>query len=132
MTGTTVKAYAAQDNKTPVAPFEYQMTDVKEDEIIVKISVCGICHSDIHTIDSGWGPTDYPCVPGHEIIGKVIAKGPKADQFKIGERVGVGAMVFACSKCDLCKAGHDNLCANRVFTYNANYGTHSTFTTLLL
>ncbi|KAJ3165491.1 hypothetical protein HK101_000202 [Irineochytrium annulatum] len=79
--------------------------------------------SDIHTIDSGWGPTRYPCIVGHEIVGHVVAKGNTVDHLAVGDRVGVGAQCWACldPKCDACRMGEDNLCPRSVGTYNSKY-----------
>jgi len=91
----------------------------------VKITHCGMCATDIHTIDSGWGPTNYPVVVGHEIIGHISAVGSAVTDFVVGERVGVGAQAFACLNCDICKQGHDNMCPKRVLTYNDKYSDGS-------
>ena len=80
--------------------------------------------SDIHTLDSGWGPTTYPVVVGHEIVGTVTAVGPSVSQYKVGDRVGVGAQVWSCQKfdaCSDCQLQQDALCPHRVFTYNSKY-----------
>ncbi|KAF9957376.1 hypothetical protein BGZ72_001866 [Mortierella alpina] len=87
-------------------------------EIEIEISHCGICGSDIHTITGGWGELKHgPCIPGHEIVGKVAAKGPQSHH-QVGDLVGVGAMVNACGNCKLCNGRFDQLCKKRTFTYN--------------
>ena len=89
---------------------------------LMTIRIEGICHSDIHTLDSGWGEAKYPVITGHEIVGKVSKVGPKAtSQFKVGDRVGVGAQCSSCHQCSDCKSSAENLCGNRIFTYNATY-----------
>ncbi|KAJ3111368.1 hypothetical protein HDU96_005757 [Phlyctochytrium bullatum] len=93
------KAYAAFQKDAPLREFEYEPRPLGDEDVTIKVECCGICGSDIHTIDSGWGPTKYPCVVGHEIVGKVVEKGPKA-VVEIGQRVGVGAMCWACLKDD--------------------------------
>ncbi|KXN72071.1 GroES-like protein [Conidiobolus coronatus NRRL 28638] len=89
-------------------------------DVEIEISHCGICGSDLHTIDSGWGPAQYPVVAGHEIIGTITAIGPSVTNLKIGDRVGVGAQVGACLTpgCKQCLKGANNLCPQRVMTYN--------------
>ncbi len=97
-----------------------QRRDPKSDDVVIKIEFCGVCHSDIHTVKSEWGPTMYPCVPGHEIVGHVVAVGKKVKRFKVGEAVGVGCMVDSCGKCASCKNHEEQFCERKtVFTYNS-------------
>ncbi|KAJ3099909.1 hypothetical protein HDU97_002693 [Phlyctochytrium planicorne] len=121
MTTQTIKAFGCSGKGELLKPFTYTPRPLAEKDIEIEISHCGICGSDIHTLDSGWGPTTYPCVVGHEIIGTVTAAGPKVADLKVGDRVGVGAQAWACLECNECKKGHDNFCAKGVFTYNSNY-----------
>ena len=83
------KAYAAVSAKKPLQPFQLQRRDPRPDDIVIEIAYCGICHSDIHTARGEWGPTAYPCVPGHEIVGTVVATGKKVRRFKPGDLAGV-------------------------------------------
>ncbi|KAI9312777.1 putative mannitol dehydrogenase [Zopfochytrium polystomum] len=101
-------------------PYAYTPRPFGPHDIDVEISHCGICGSDIHTIDSGWGPTKYPVVVGHEIVGKVVRAGASvpASLSAPGTLVGVGTLVHSCQTCDLCVAGLDNHCAQKVWTYN--------------
>ena len=86
------------------------------------ISHCGICGSDIHTIDSGWGPSNYPVIPGHEIVGTVAAVGASVKNVKVGDRVGIGAQCGACHECYECKSGNQNHCSRKqLWTYNSKY-----------
>ncbi|RLN60800.1 hypothetical protein BBJ28_00022409, partial [Nothophytophthora sp. Chile5] len=93
----------------------------------IKISHCGICGSDIHTIDSGWGPAPYPCVVGHEIVGEVTLAGPAVKNLAVGDRVAVGAQVWAClnkdpkAPCRDCADGEDAVCDKAVYTYTGFY-----------
>lgn len=124
MTVTKFSAYAAYAKDEPLKPFEYEPRPLGPRDVEIKIHCCGICHSDIHTIDSGWGPTMYPAVVGHEIIGTVTAKGNQVKNLALGDRVGVGAACWACldyDKCLECKEGFDQICSQRVFTYNQKY-----------
>jgi uncharacterized zinc-type alcohol dehydrogenase-like protein len=116
----TTKAYAAQSPASPLAPFTFERREPRPDDIVIEIAYCGICHSDIHTARSEWGPTAYPCVPGHEIVGKVTKVGKKVKRFKVGDYAGVGCFVDSCGKCKNCKADEEQLCENGcVFTYNS-------------
>ncbi|ETP22323.1 hypothetical protein F441_04333, partial [Phytophthora nicotianae CJ01A1] len=92
----TIKAYACFGKKEEVKPWEYKSRPLGPGDVEVKISHCGICGSDLHTMDSGWGPSIYPCVVGHEIIGEITLAGDEVKGMKVGDRVGVGAQVFAC------------------------------------
>ena len=104
----------------PFAPKPFLDTDID-----IKVSHCGICGSDIHTLRSGWNSTKYPTCVGHEIVGHVVRTGsaPSASRFRVGERVGVGAQAGAClrSDCQECSAGLEQHCKSMVGTYNALY-----------
>ncbi|OMJ09970.1 putative mannitol dehydrogenase, partial [Smittium culicis] len=104
-------------------PFQYVPRPLGENDVDIKITCCGICGSDLHTIDSEWAGTVYPVVAGHEIIGTVTAKGDKVSHLNVGDVVGVGAQVYACNKpdCNACNRGFDPHCPKMVFTYNAKY-----------
>ncbi|KXN72075.1 GroES-like protein, partial [Conidiobolus coronatus NRRL 28638] len=91
-----IKAWACHGKGEKIVPFTYKARPLGEDDVEVQISHCGICGSDLHTMDSGWGPSDYPVVTGHEIIGTVTAAGPKVSNVKVGDRVGVGCVVNTC------------------------------------
>ena len=117
---TQAKAYAALSPKEPLQPIVIERRSPKPDDVVIEILYCGICHSDIHTARSEWGPATYPCVPGHEIVGKVIQVGKKVKRFKSGDIAGVGCFVDSCGKCAHCKAHEEQFCdGHTVFTYNA-------------
>jgi len=106
-----------------VQDFAYNPPKLADDFVEVKISHCGICGSDIHTIDSGWGPSNYPVIVGHEIVGHVTAVGKDVKHLQLGDRVGIGAQCGACLKCDACTKGLDNHCPTPHYatTYNGKY-----------
>lgn len=113
------KAYAAQSATSPLAPFQFERRAPKADDVVIEIAYCGICHSDIHTVRSEWGKAMYPCVPGHEIVGTVVAVGKKVKKFKVGDLAGVGCFVDSCGKCPNCKANEEQFCnVHTAFTYN--------------
>ncbi|OWZ23977.1 Mannitol dehydrogenase [Phytophthora megakarya] len=122
-----VNAYAAFDSTGECKPWQYQSRPLGDEDVEIKISHCGICGSDTHTIDGGWGAAPYPCVVGHEIIGEVTLAGPSVKNLAVGDRVGVGAQVWAClnrdpnDKCRDCADGEDAVCDHAVWTYNATY-----------
>ncbi len=112
------KGYAAFSSNSPLAPYQFERRDPRPDDVVIGISHCGICHSDIHTVRSEWGPATYPCVPGHEIVGKVIAVGKKVKKFRVGDTAGVGCMVGSCGKCEPCKNNEEQFCRDAIFTYD--------------
>ncbi len=112
------KGYAARKAGQELAPFEFKRRDLLENDVLIKIKYCGICHSDIHQVNNDWGGASYPIVPGHEIVGIVEKVGKEVSKFKVGDRVGVGCMVDSCGKCDSCKKGLQQFCVNgATFTY---------------
>jgi alcohol dehydrogenase (NADP+) len=123
----TVNAYAAMEPKGKFQPWQYQSRPLGEEDVEIRISHCGICGSDIHTLDSGWGPSQYPCVVGHEIVGEVSLAGAAVAHLRVGDRVGVGAQVWACrdrdpsAPCVECRDQFDSHCDRAVYTYNATY-----------
>lgn len=113
------KAYAALSPTSSLQPYTFERRSPRPDDVVIEIAYCGICHSDIHTARSEWGPTAYPCVPGHEIVGRVIQVGKKVKRFKVGDLAGVGCFVDSCGKCPSCKANEEQFCERGVaFTYN--------------
>lgn len=106
------KGYAAQSADQPLAPFEFERRNPGDRDVTIAIEFCGICHSDIHFSRNEWNFTTYPCVPGHEIIGRVTKAGKGVSKFKEGDRVGVGCLVGACRKCGSCREGLENYCEN--------------------
>jgi alcohol dehydrogenase (NADP+) len=112
-------AYAAQTATTPLAPFNFQRRDVGKHDIEIEILYCGVCHSDLHTVRSEWKGTTYPCVPGHEIVGRVTKVGAHVKKFKEGDTAGVGCMVDSCRTCANCEADLEQFCPDTVFTYNS-------------
>lgn len=90
-------------------------------DIDVQIDACGVCGSDVHTITGGWGDFEGPLCVGHEVVGKAVKVGKHVKNIKEGDRVGVGAQVWSCLECDLCKDKNENYCPKLVDTYNAQY-----------
>jgi alcohol dehydrogenase (NADP+) len=130
----STKAYAAQNNTDPLAPFTIERRDPKPHDVQIQILYCGVCHSDLHFARNEWGMTVYPIVPGHEIVGKVTAVGDQVKKFKVGDLAGIGCLVDSCRECDNCKEGLEQYCSNGfVGTYGgmekdgsgATYGGYS-------
>jgi uncharacterized zinc-type alcohol dehydrogenase-like protein len=123
-TGVTLmsqtKAYAAKSATTPLVPFSFERRDLRDNDVNIDILYCGVCHSDIHVAESDWGPSEYPVVPGHEIIGRVTEIGNKVSKYKVGDMVGVGCMVDSCQTCSSCKQDLEQYCDNGMLgTYGA-------------
>ncbi|GAA2640330.1 NAD(P)-dependent alcohol dehydrogenase [Streptomyces vastus] len=117
---TTVAAYAAPAAKAPLERTTIERRPVGEFDVLIDIKFAGICHSDIHQAQEGWGEAIFPMVPGHEIAGIVSEVGPGVTKYKVGDRVGVGCFVDSCRECDNCKAGQEQYCVTgSVATYNA-------------
>lgn len=116
---TMTHAYAAPDATQPLAPWTLQRRAPQAHDVDIEILYCGVCHSDVHTARSEWGGTVYPCVPGHEIIGRVTAVGGAVTRFKAGQTVGVGCLVDACRQCGACDDGLEQYC-ERGFTGTYN------------
>lgn len=113
------RAYAAMAAKADLVPYEFDRREVGPNDVALDIAYAGICHSDIHQVREEWGPAIFPMIPGHEIAGTVTKIGSAVTKFKVGDRIGVGVFVDSCRKCDNCKAGLQQYCAESMTgTYN--------------
>lgn len=128
-------AYAARSASTPLAPFSFERRSPGAQDVAIDILYCGVCHSDLHTARGEWPGTIYPCVPGHEIVGRVTAVGAGVTKVKVGDLVGVGCMVDSCRSCPSCGEGLEQYCEHGfTATYNGpvygggenTYGGYST------
>jgi alcohol dehydrogenase (NADP+) len=116
----TTNAYGAYAADKPLEPIAIERREPGPRDVQIEIAFCGVCHSDLHTVRSEWGGTLYPCVPGHEIVGKVSAVGAEVSGFQVGDTVGVGCMVDSCQHCPSCAEGLEQYCENGfVGTYNS-------------
>jgi uncharacterized zinc-type alcohol dehydrogenase-like protein len=118
---STALAYAAFDKTSPFRPFSFDRREPGPGDVEIQILFCGVCHSDLHTARSEWAGTVYPCVPGHEIAGRVTKVGPAVTGFKAGDVAAVGCMVDSCMICASCRSGLQQYCDNNdiTFTYNS-------------
>ena len=116
----TVKAYGAHAADKPLEALDIFRRAPGEHDVQIEIAYCGVCHSDLHTVRGEWAGTLYPCVPGHEIVGRVSAVGAHVSRFKEGDLVGVGCMVDSCQNCAACDEGLEQYCegTGMVGTYN--------------
>ena len=117
-----IKAYATKGPKQPLEPFEYEPGPLGPREVEVKVSHCGICHSDLAMIDNDWGFSSYPLVPGHEVVGTISAIGSDVDGVEVGRRVGVGWHCGSCGHCEWCGRGLEALCAQERATIVHHHG----------
>jgi len=114
------KAYAAQDEHTPLAPWTFDRRDVGPHDVQFDILFCGVCHSDLHQIRNDWFPGIFPMVPGHEIVGRVVKVGDHVKKFKVGDLAGTGCLVDSCRVCENCKSDLEQYCLNGgSYTYNS-------------
>lgn len=117
---THTKAYSAVAATSPLAPATISRRNPGPHDVQIQILFCGVCHTDLHIARNEWGGTTYPCVPGHEIVGRVINAGSHVKNFKEGDIVGVGCMVDSCRTCENCQDGFEQFCdKGAIFTYNA-------------
>jgi len=115
------KAYSAASATSPLTSTKIQRRDPTEKDVQIEILFCGICHSDLHQVRNEWSgvmPTVYPCVPGHEIVGRVTKVGSGVKKFKPGDLAAVGCMVDSDRTCEQCKAGLEQFCPGLILTYN--------------
>ena len=113
------KGYAVKSAKAPLESFEFERRELRPRDVALAIYYAGICHSDIHQAREEWGPSIFPMVPGHEIVGKVIEIGSQVSKFKVGETIGVGVFIDSCRKCSSCNAGLEQYCVEGMTgTYN--------------
>ncbi len=105
-----IRAYAAREAQGILEPFEYDPGSLGDEEVEVKVDYCGICHSDLSMLDNEWGVTQYPFIPGHEVVGRVARLGKRVQHLRLGQRVGVGWFSRSCMSCDCCMSGNHNLC----------------------
>jgi len=119
MTYQQARAIGADNATEPLHGMDIQRRSPGSRDVAIGIAYCGVCHSDFHTVKSEWGGTLYPCVPGHEIVGRVTAVGDNVTRYRVGDTVGVGCMVDSCQHCATCAAGEEQYCENGfVGTYN--------------
>lgn len=114
------KGYAAYSPETQLKHFDFERRAVGPHDVLIEILYCGVCHSDIHTARNEWGRTNYPIVPGHEIVGKITEVGAHVTRFKAGDLAGVGCFVDSCRECSSCKEGLEQYCEKgSTGTYNS-------------
>ena len=111
-----IEAFAAEQANNTLVPYSYEVPKLGPDDIIINITHCGVCYSDVAFIDNHFGATDYPLVAGHEVVGLVKQKGSNVDHLEVGQRVGVGPQCGSCLNCEYCGSGRELLCDEKKLT----------------
>ncbi len=117
-----IKAYAADAPGAALKPFEYEPGALKREEVEIQVEYCGLCHSDLSMLNNDWGITEYPFVPGHEVVGTIAAVGEGVTTLEVGQRVGLGWFSDSCMHCTACMSGDHNLCPTAEQTIVGRYG----------
>ena len=118
----TVNAFAAHDAGGQLEKFQYELPKLGSDQVDIKVDYCGICHSDLSMVNNEWGMTQYPLVPGHEIVGEVVAVGDEVKNLSIGDKVGLGWFSASCMHCNQCMDGSQHLCGTAEATIVGRHG----------
>lgn len=121
------KTCSIDQDPEPLAPATLPDPVPAQGEIVVKISVCGVCHTELDEIEGRTPPPRFPIVPGHQVVGKVAETGRRAERFRVGERVGIGWIYAACGRCRYCRSGQENLCADFVATGRDAHGGYAEY-----
>jgi uncharacterized zinc-type alcohol dehydrogenase-like protein len=117
-----IHAWAAHSPKQALVPYEYEAGELGPDEIEIAVEYSGLCHSDLSVLNNDWGNSIFPFVPGHEVIGRVVALGSNSKGLTLGERVGIGWTAASCMHCRQCLSGHQHLCAEALPTIIGHHG----------
>lgn len=117
----TTTGWAARDPTGVLSPYTYTLRNTGPEDIFIKVICCGICHTDIHQIKNDLGMSNYPMVPGHEVVGEVVEVGSDVTKFKVGDTIGVGTIVGCCRNCHPCKSDIEQYCNKKIWSYNDVY-----------
>ena len=113
-------SYAAHASKECLQPLTIERRALKSTDVLIEIEYCGVCHTDLHFVNNDWGMTEYPVVPGHEIVGRISRIGSEVGKFKVGDLAAIGCMVNSCGQCSSCESGNEQYCLNG---FTATYNT---------
>lgn len=122
-----IKGYAAYNAKEELKSFSYEYSKLKPKEVKIKVSHCGICHSDLHLINNDWMMSSYPFIPGHEVAGEVVEIGSEVTELRKGDRVGLGWQAGSCHSCEDCNSGNENLCNSGAATCVGRNGGYAEY-----
>ncbi len=122
MPNTPALGYAAKSSGAKLGPFTFERREPGAHDVSIKIEYCGVCHSDVHQVNNDWMNSLYPCLPGHEIVGRVTAVGAHVKNYQVGDLAAVGCMVDSCQHCTSCAEGNEQYCENGFLsTYNGPF-----------
>ena len=113
-------SYAAHAAKESLQHHTIERRALKSTDVLIEIEYCGVCHTDLHFVNNDWGMTEYPVVPGHEIVGRISQIGSEVGKFKVGDLAAIGCMVNSCGQCNSCESGNEQYCLNG---FTATYNT---------
>ncbi|MFS7998176.1 Cinnamyl alcohol dehydrogenase 1 [Helianthus anomalus] len=113
--------WAARDPSGVLSPYTYTLRNTGAEDVLIKVICCGVCHTDLHQIKNDLGMSNYPMVPGHEVVGEVVEVGPEVTNLKVGDCVGVGCLVGCCNNCRPCNAEVEQYCNKKIWSYNDVY-----------
>jgi alcohol/geraniol dehydrogenase (NADP+) len=121
----TIQGFAVHAAGAELLSFKYEPGDLRPEDVEVRITHCGVCHSDVHLIDNDWGLSQFPFIPGHEIVGTVRQVGKGVAHLAVGDRVGIGWQADSCGVCEWCRRGEENLCAQSQPTCVGRHGGYA-------
>ncbi|XP_043712839.1 cinnamyl alcohol dehydrogenase 1-like [Telopea speciosissima] len=119
--GKTTTGWAARDPSGILSSYTYTLRNTGPEDVFIKVICCGICHTDLHQIRNDLGMSNYPMVPGHEVVGEVMEVGSDVTKFRVGDCVGVGCIVGCCRQCSPCKSNIEQYCNKKIWSYNDVY-----------
>nr|UZH97793.1 cinnamyl alcohol dehydrogenase CAD3 [Morus alba]UZH97794.1 cinnamyl alcohol dehydrogenase CAD4 [Morus alba] len=117
----TITGWAARDSSGVLSPYKYTLRNTGPEDVYIKVLCCGVCHTDVHQVKNDLGMSNYPMVPGHEVVGEVVEVGSEVRKFKVGDVVGAGCLVGSCRNCKPCKSDSEQYCNNKIWSYNSVY-----------
>ncbi|XP_022927892.1 cinnamyl alcohol dehydrogenase 1-like [Cucurbita moschata] len=117
----TASGFAARDPSGFLSPYTYQLRETGPEDVHIRVICCGLCHTDVHNIKNELGMSNYPMVPGHEVVGEVVEVGKNVTRFRVKDVVGVGCIVGSCKSCERCETDREQYCNNRIWTNNDVY-----------
>ncbi|XP_062090298.1 cinnamyl alcohol dehydrogenase 1 [Humulus lupulus] len=117
----TITGWAARDSSGVLSPYTYTLRETGPEDVYIKVTCCGVCHTDVHQVKNDLGMSNYPMVPGHEVVGEVMEVGSEVTKFKVGDMVGAGCIVGSCKHCQPCKSDNEQYCNKKIWSYNDVY-----------
>ncbi|TXG64217.1 hypothetical protein EZV62_011211 [Acer yangbiense] len=120
-TERSVVGWAARDSSGVLSPYTYTLRNTGPEDVFIKVLCCGICHTDLHQIKNELGQSNYPMVPGHEVVGEVVEVGSDVTNYRAGDIVGVGVLVGCCRSCRPCQRDIEQYCNKKIWSYNDTY-----------